>query len=336
MLKLILLFVLVSTGGTANAAEEFLYRAYHYKSTVENGCASEADALAQKLALETGVEVVGGACAFDSYTDQTTLVVRYRADVELNLVSTYNPARYLVPNSFYKSQDACLASYDRDLAIFKEQTGLEPFVSYCAQRTQHDSLGWYVHIDAFGTAQRIPQFVGWYSSQVYGMTFAEFYQAISQKLSNAGYPLSHLAWRPSVAHNSVSVQVWREPTQEELELRSEVLLTVPGLEVCQALADDIASQLGTRSDVFHLASYCTSPYSGPRHFDLVTVTNVVVTRVNYSAEKYHSKSECDLQLGSMLQQQRVLHGDRVLAGVCGLPRYQASSSHGYRGVFLLK
>ena len=152
------LFVLTSfVVSSAALAEIHTYKIPRIGAT-EAACQQAESWMVEKFATLADASVLNHGCEINP-SRTFDLVIEYAKPTVANLVSTYEEFDYV--HGLYATAEECVAHYDEDMAIFKNQTGLEPLFAHCVKEPLSEDLHdiWIMRIDGFGTPKKSPQHI---------------------------------------------------------------------------------------------------------------------------------------------------------------------------------
>ena len=116
---------------------------YHVNDypTTKAACSEQAEAIAGRLAVQTGVTVLQSYCKREQYSENYEIVVIYEAKQKLLLVTNYD--KYAFPSqAFYYSREACELALPDEVQAYQIHTGLDYQVRMAGQtsrRLEHNT-----------------------------------------------------------------------------------------------------------------------------------------------------------------------------------------------------
>lgn len=142
---------------SAALAEVHVYKLTQIAQT-EAVCQQTENWIVEKFARLADATVLNHGCEMNA-SRAYDLLIEYANPMAVNVVSTYDELDHV--HGLFDSSASCEAHYDQDLAIFKNQTGLEPLLAYCFRErlVGADQDSWTMRIDGFGTPKKSPQHV---------------------------------------------------------------------------------------------------------------------------------------------------------------------------------
>lgn len=146
--------VLLSTAAMAEIHTYTIPKIGH----TEERCQQAESWIIEKFAKLAEASVLSHGCERNP-SRTFDLVIEYAKPTVANLVSTYEEFDYV--HGLYDSAEDCVAHYDEDMTIFKNQTGIEPLLAYCLREPLAGDLAdsWIMRIDGFGTPKKSPQHI---------------------------------------------------------------------------------------------------------------------------------------------------------------------------------
>jgi hypothetical protein len=308
----------------ANAGE-YTYSAYGYTSQNGETCQSAAQELRSRFEAITGITPYGFGCDYQDSTKETHILIKYRADAPLNVVSNQPWNAIYEPAGIYSSKEACLEQRLAQVGLFEQQTGLRAFASYCAFKRLTQGMNWHIYIDAFGETSRLPWRSSINTTTPFFPNSADVEHDIVTKLRTKNVTLAAMVWRPYRPTNKLTLIGF---ANEDIRIQSRSLASIQGLDHCSSIQRDLAQSLAGNPD--YVTSYCESSKSEPRNFELSAVGFKELSTTRISAETYPSLEECQGQLPRIQSEQRGLHGPE-LTSFCGFSLY---SQEAWRGIFI--
>lgn len=140
----------------------FFYNVYDYPAIQGKDCEEVVYSLGENLKENYEVSVIETACVWDdaNLRPENTWIfkIKYEAQTELNVVSTRNTADILQPETYFTKEE-CETALAAEVLIFKEKTGLNPFIYFCKPPLFSDGYSkstWGLVIDSFGQAAKYP------------------------------------------------------------------------------------------------------------------------------------------------------------------------------------
>ncbi len=322
--------VALGLSGSAALAEVFTYRAHHYRPASAESCFAEAQSLRERFTAQTGFVTLGAGCEYDRVTERTDLLIRYESTERVAVVSTSLPQFYYEPNGFYADQEACEADLERQMRVFTEETGLEPFLSYCNSSRYLSPLPWSFRIEGFGETKRQPQRKSFRSSRPYAPSYSEINEEIRVGLEAREARLVSLAWRPYSPHEQATAFFY---SSRDIKMDSAFVVGIHGLDECMAARQTLVAGVVAAPSVSYLTSFCASRYSNPKTFELTLAVVGEVPRIDYSVENFAKLDDCQQALPRMISEMQGLNGEAPIASFCGNPPYQ---SREIRAAFILR
>lgn len=168
----------------------------------EEQCKDEAAAMGHRFAQGSGLNVVSTSCSEQNRYGYTASVFYlsefqvesnpnvHRAWVSFSYQSSTDPDEegLILPEDqtggdmtgMYADFPACAASIDKQVALYREMTGLEPIVVYCAEAVTE---GYALHIDGFGVPRTLPRH---FSANSGDVPNSDFLTGVSQLLQENG------------------------------------------------------------------------------------------------------------------------------------------------------
>jgi hypothetical protein len=309
-----LFFALIAT--SANAGE-FEYRIHSFRWPSQESCHSHIRTIADRIAEQHHVTVLGAGCERSRAFDATEAIVRYESETPLNLVTTYPLHGYSIERGFYESEQKCLERLTQEIETYKLHTQLQPIHSFCTARRLNDRQPWFAYIDGFGPPSRNPDLFGWSSDRIYSHSEAELFETLRRRLEPRGVWLTHLSWHPAGVLGNVSAFAYFDKTASDFSVKSSVISTIPGLDACRATANDLDKQLTASSSFRQLTSYCSSGFSNPASFSLIALYESRWIDVVSSVEQFSSRESCESSRQVVTGEMRAVRPG-IAASVCGL------------------
>ncbi|MCB0406417.1 MAG: hypothetical protein KDD51_16665, partial [Bdellovibrionales bacterium] len=170
--------------------QSYKYEISHYPK--RGSCHALASALAANVSEHLSTPAIG-RCV-DIGKSDFSIEIRYEADKELPIHSTYSSLSLIYDFSDYATETECNDALPGWVTMFERNTELTPLVAYCFN--QHSSpgfkLNWAVRIDGIGKAVKRPVVRG---MLIHGAPVdypgESFVNAVKEKLEPAGVEFAH-------------------------------------------------------------------------------------------------------------------------------------------------
>ena len=315
------------------ALGQSLLRVYNFQWTDSRSCDAHAAAFAQNITDKAGVQVELAMCEYVDATDRTNLVFKINSDTSIRKVSTSSASTY-DPRGFYATRASCEKYLQWERNVFKQQTGLEALVSFCAKESASRHRPWYAHLVGIGEPQKIPVSSSWYSSIPHAPKRSEIFTKMKARLASHGFLLTHAAFRNRGLGGGTTVQMYGPTGRFRPSFRSELLVTVDGLAQCSQVNAQMERRAESQENFKYITSYCASPYSNPRHFDLtVAYLPGGYSKIEYSHQTFSSLQDCQNNTKSLLERMNIINeGFIPVTYVCGARPF---SGEAWKNIFRL-
>jgi len=312
MIRSCFLSVLVFVSFTASA-QEFTYRVGPMDTHDLVDCFNRGKLIAADFAIKANVTVTDVDCLVLSTLKEIDLIIRYESDQAVEITTTVPDRFSHHAVGFWKTKQDCESKLLTNVQIFKDETQLEPFTSYCFSSNGVGALDWGIRIDAIGTGSKRPFTIDLFtdampinpSVQTVVKELADFHALFSEKLT-------HVAFIP---HSPYFDLYWQYYGTAKRDLDLHTFFQYADANLCDQELKDLRA-IATANAIGHVSSFCgaLSPKSKSR--DLFLLYEKGLLKLKKTTEDFKSFAKCLEAKRATVEKYRVAMGNKVLGGLC--------------------
>ena len=307
--------------GSANAAI-FTYTAEGFPKGT-SACADEAAQIGTRMAAQ-GVKVLRTACSEGPRAND--LAVQYVATNRLQIET--NVARGMVASGEFATLAGCEAQLDWERTLFTEQTGLNPFVSYCQVESDTFSSSWIARVEALGLGAR-HVFSG--TMLLFGSITAgkDVADQVRRNLIERGVAIANV----SMHHESLAWYVVPRYYADSKIGFDNAEITMPTREYCAAHMIDVQNAF-VAAGRKELGLACSVSMTPKASLNILQIAGDGLSAV-MSIENWAKLEECEAALPQLVEQYNAVYEGAVVGAVCGLKTEDSASTSRF-SVYLLQ
>lgn len=299
------------------ALQTFTYTIHDIPSFPNQECEEVAYQLSHRFEKSFDVKTTDSMCDWEDPDirpkNTWTIKLSYESEIRLNKVSTLSLGAFNTET--YKNAQNCREALTNELKIFKNETGLEPFVYYCKPPLFQDSffpesLGYTLVIESFGNPTKKPS------------TASAFLREIPNNLEEVTTYLDDLFKSKNAVTSQITtksdvgivVLIVRYYSDMDVKLRYDDLGRFSAHNECES----------QKQKIITLKNQQILPFCGKTSLGILREeTNNI--RISKLPAKYHSLINCNVELQEQIEKYRNL-GKNVIGGLCSMididPEYQ--------------
>lgn len=288
-------------------ARPFFYLAKKTPAHPAPQCHQDARELALKFTQITGFSAQGECRSVSA--EGNDLLIRYEAEDALEVLSTA-PNDLDFPGRGYEfsSRRECEGQIETENQFFKEQTGVEPLLSFCRFRENYYGLKrWALVVESVGSSGLKPL---WASSLFPGKPNEQQIQQIKEQVKKSlanSTLLPRFVFLQEDEHGHLRLTVMYYGKYHE-QLKAFALANLERLEDCAPALSDL-QKLDTLGYCIH------NPYR--RGADLVAIVDTTQWhQIRQSVESFKTFSECQTQREGLIEFYKTSLGYKILTGFC--------------------
>lgn len=276
-------------------------------------CYLIAKDLQQKFYEETKIQHVRADCIAEDING-FDIIIKYEADEPVKIVST-EEGSFVWPAGAYTTKEECIAKSNIEKQVFKDETGLNPFVAYCYKNNYVSQFPWELRIDAFGTSN-VKSFRN--GLLLWGIPVnASSYELFIKELQDILYNMedtkvSYVVVRPKLVYLELVIRYY---ASKPLNLKLMSFGSFTNKAEC-ALEYESLIEIFNALEFKTLKSYCSNVLA-IQNIELNALYKEIENfRVIQLLEKYKTFSECLENKDAVLQYQKEVIGRPVVGGIC--------------------
>ncbi len=314
---LISYFAILAVSTVAWGADVYHHELIQYPSG--GSCEQTAADLAKQFSVASGAEIYWAGATKESSTT-CDIKISYIAEKEAELTSTVDRSGLGASRKGTKlSLGDCTADLQREKALFKKSTGLDPWIAYCYQESNFlNGLPFVPVVEGIGKPS-----LNFYSSDtIFGVTpnvgWASLLTTVWKTAAQQGHPVASITPRPyiSAADKEVTIRYF---AKERLYLRADGIAEHKTPEICDEQVEEIRVGL-SKADHPPIGVYCGKYAHGQYRLGIVTLSTNVLGIANLwtikDSKQFASLTACRGELPATLDFYRLKLGKKVLAGIC--------------------
>lgn len=282
-------------------------------------CEATAVDVARQFSTASGVEIYWAGAIKESATT-CDLKISYLGDERIEIASSVDRSPHgTYRNGTTRTLDDCMADLPREMTVFKTNTGLEPWISYCYQESKFlNDFPFFPVIEGIGNGANtlfasddivdLPPNEGW----------PETLSGIWKASADQGIAMASIALRPYIGAPNKEIII-RFYAKERLYLRSEGIAEHKEPEICEQQINEIRLGLA-KAEHPPVAVYC-GQYANKRYrLGIITLSESIIGIGNLELiedpKQFTTLDACRADLSGTLDFYQKKLGKNALAGMC--------------------
>lgn len=295
---------------------------YHHKLVQYprgEGCETTAAELAKRFSDASGAEIYWTGSTKESATT-CDITISYIADKEGEVTSTVDRSGLGATRKGTKrSLGECTVDLQREKALFKKSTGLDPWIAYCYQESSFlNDLPFVPVVEGIGK----PNLKFYSSETILGVTpnvgWTSMLTSAWKVAAEQGHPVASITPRPHISAADKEVTI-RYFAKERLYLRADGIAGHKTPEICDEQVEEIRIGLA-RAERPPIGIYCGKYNHGDYRLGIVTLSTSILGMADLitieDSKQFASLPTCLTNLPTTLEFYRTKLGRKILAGVC--------------------
>jgi hypothetical protein len=293
------------------ANELFSYNAPSFPSAHIEECEAQSGRIAAALAQTQGVSIYRSKCSLVS-EGLFNIEIQYVAPSYIEPVSTYIRSGSLRYDG-YSTLESCQADLAGEVGAFTRNTGLNPFISYCAAiKTNLNEKLFLLVVEAFGEPRARP----YLAQDVLAGQPLMGYEALATSIRQALFSdidVSTVFFLPDMGGSVMNVRYY---ATKPYNYYSDEMIRFVDTKTCREIERRL-SEILSRGRQQPLASYCSSPtYSRLISFVSLKPIGFGSIKLERARMTFDTIAECDAEIQDVESLFRDQLKRDVLGSIC--------------------
>jgi len=312
---MIIVFIIINST-PSYAAKIKHHKIYDLRAALGNyKCEAWAKELGTQFSNQAKIKIKSTLCEQSPVTNRINVIISYESEKYIPVISTYTFANTYANKGIYKNKEECLDHLEVDTEFFIQKTDLVPYAAFCSAVEYNVDTPWFPHIEAIGNSELIPMRTGWESGMPYGLSKEQMFLNIEKGLLNLDIHLQHLTWNRGFMESKFSLFGYGNFKNPRLSLFSKTVANINGLNKCIKKAEQLKNEILAKGQFPLLTTYCSSPYLGPKSFDIEIVgIGFNFLNLNKSVETFTSDIDCEVHRPIIEEKYAIAFGENKIIG----------------------